>query len=99
MALEVKWTQRASGQLDENKRYISADRPDAANREVLAIIERTEILPQFPETGSVFRRAPEAVYRELVVGNYRVFYVVKREIDRIDIVTVWHGARGEPILS
>ena len=98
MAFALKWTQRASGQLDEIERYIATDNPAAAQREVLRIIDRAEILTRFPEIGPVFLRAPEAEYRQLIVGKYLVLYVIKPAIERIDIVTVWHGARDEPEL-
>ncbi|MDP3069025.1 MAG: type II toxin-antitoxin system RelE/ParE family toxin [Opitutaceae bacterium] len=99
MALQLKWTKRASDQLDEIGNYIKADNPAAARREILGIIERAEILLSFPEMGRVYRRTPRAEYREIVVGNYRVLYLIKTAFQRIDIVTVWHGARGEPDIS
>jgi toxin ParE1/3/4 len=99
MALELKWTKRASDQLDEIGNYIKADNPSAARREILGIIERAEILLEFPQMGRIYRRTTQAEYREIVVGNYRVLYVLKTAFQRIDIVTVWHGARGEPDIS
>jgi plasmid stabilization system protein ParE len=99
MAYELKWTKRASDQLDAIERYITTDNPPAARREVLRVVEGAEILKDFPELGQIYRRPPEAIYREIVVRNYRIFYIIKPAFQMIDIVTVWHGARGEPELA
>lgn len=98
MALALKWTQRASFQIQEIESYIATDRPVSAQNEIRKIFASAERLLQFPRLGPVFRRTSVAEYREIVAGNYRIFYVIKPAFDRIDIVTVWHGARGEPEL-
>jgi toxin ParE1/3/4 len=96
MPFKLKWTTRASGHLDDIYAYIAADRPASANEEVLTIIARAEQLLQFPMLGHVYRHPSEIEVREIVVENYRVFYTIKTALNRIDILSVWHGARGEP---
>ncbi|MDP3072052.1 MAG: type II toxin-antitoxin system RelE/ParE family toxin [Opitutaceae bacterium] len=98
MGFALKWTKRASAQLDEIERYIAADNPAAAQRQVAEIIDRAEILTRYPKLGPVYLHAPEIEYRQLVVGKYLVFYIIKPAFEQIDIVTVWHGARGDPEL-
>ena len=34
--------------------------------------------------------------REIVVKNYRVVYRVRHKDKLLEILRVWHGARGEP---
>lgn len=36
--------------------------------------------------------------REIVFRSYRIFYDVSEETHRVDILHVWHAARGEPEL-
>jgi plasmid stabilization system protein ParE len=36
--------------------------------------------------------------REIVFRSYRIFYDVSEESIRVDILHVWHAARGEPEL-
>ena len=96
MPFQLKWTTRANGPLDSIHAYISADRPASADEEILKIMERAEQLRPFPMLGQVYRRTSEREVREIVVGNYRVCYVIKSALNRIDILSVWHGARGEP---
>jgi plasmid stabilization system protein ParE len=53
--------------------------------------QRVEQLHHFPESG---RKVPEdkrGMYRELIVGNYRVVYRMNE--DTVTIVTLIHGAR------
>lgn len=99
MAFQLKWTRRASRNLDDIYNYIAADRPSVARREILGVIEKAELLTRFPEMGRVHERTPEATVREIVSGNYRILYIIKPAFQRIDIVTVWHGARGQPEIS
>jgi len=37
-------------------------------------------------------------FREIVFRSYRIFYDVSEESGRVDILHVWHAARGEPEL-
>ncbi len=98
MAFELKWTRRASDRLDEIERFIAADNPTAARREIVRLLEQVELLMRFPPLGHVYRKASDTEYREITVGKYRIFYLVKTHLEAIDIITVWHGARAEPDL-
>jgi plasmid stabilization system protein ParE len=53
-------------------------------------------LRSFPELGRVVPERGEPNIREIVVGNYRVVYRFRREQKTVEILRVWHGARGEP---
>ncbi len=36
--------------------------------------------------------------REIVFEKYRIFYEVLSEPKIVNVLRVWHGARGEPML-
>jgi len=36
--------------------------------------------------------------REIVFEKYRIFYEVLSEPKTVNVLRVWHGARGEPML-
>jgi toxin ParE1/3/4 len=73
----VRWTRRALDDLRE----ISDDR----------VFQTTDRLVSFPQSGRLVPELPDLVYRELLVGNYRVQYRV--EENTVWIVTVVHGRR------
>lgn len=71
--------------------YIKADSPGYARTFGLHIQQCVEQLRHFPESG---RRVPEdrsGIYRELIVGSYRIVYRIDEDI--VTIVTIIHGAR------
>jgi toxin ParE1/3/4 len=57
----------------------------------LHIQHRVEQLQQFPESGRIVPEDKRGIYREIIVGNYRVVYRVDE--DTVTIVTLIHGAR------
>ena len=97
MAFKVNWTKRALTDLAEIAAYIGAQRSSAAEREGGEILRKVDLLEQFPMLGPVFRRTAEAEYRELLSGKFRIFYYIRPDVPIVDIVTIRHGARDEPI--
>lgn len=87
----IVWSSVARDDIKALVAFIKADSPGYAQTFGLHIQHRVEQLRQFPESG---RKVPEdkcGIYRELVVGNYRVVYRV--DGDTVTIVTLIHGAR------
>lgn len=87
----IVWSSVARDDLKSLVAFIKADSPGYAQTFGLHIQQRVGQLLQFPESG---RKVPEdkrGIYRELIVGNYRVVYRVDGDI--VTIVTLIHGAR------
>lgn len=87
----VIWTASSRENLRHIVEYIAADSPVYARSFGLRLRRSVSRLGQFPESG---RRVPEdrsEMYREVIVGNYRVVYRITN--DSVVIVTVLHGAR------
>lgn len=88
---KINWTPEAEKWLQEIYDYIATDNPDAANRTVDAIYNKTQILLKFPQIGYRYEQIPDREVRILLYGHYRIAYLMKPNQD-IDILGVFHGA-------
>ncbi len=89
--MKVIWSFESERALYEILDYIAQDSPENAHRFISQLRSRTEDLARFPNSG---RKVPEREkddLRELIEGNYRIFYRVKSDV--IEIVTVFEGHR------
>jgi plasmid stabilization system protein ParE len=96
MAFKVVWMPSAVGDLRDIVRYVAASDPSAAERLGQGILDHADLLGEFPSVGPTFPRGSTGPDREIVFGNYRIFYRVFNESKSVEIFAVWHGARGEP---
>jgi plasmid stabilization system protein ParE len=79
--------------------YISERNPSAAATVVEGILARVELLKALPRMGKPYTARNDQEIRQLVSGKYRIFYAIATAANRVEILTVWHGARPEPDLS
>lgn len=77
-------------------RYIARRNADAAARVGYELIVRAEGLAQFPEMGRVIPEFKRPELREIVCRSYRIIHRVRHDLERIEVVRFWHGARGFP---
>ena len=96
MVIRLKWS---TLDLRDITAYIKADNPSAAASFALTLIERTELLREFPEMGRVIPEHNDPALREIIQGNYRIIYRFSSRQSKVQIVRLWHGARGMPKLS
>lgn len=92
--MKVRWTARAAARLDAIHDYIAGQDPAAAERVVRGLLQRTEQIASFPESG---RRVPDYTridVHELIEGNYRIVYRLHRQ--QVDVLTVMHCAQLLP---
>ena len=90
----MRWTKKASRNLDDVAEHIALDNPSASVRTVLKIIAAVEHLSEHPAIGRAGRVEGT---RELVVPGlpYIVPYRVKG--NTVEILRVLHGARKWPV--
>jgi toxin ParE1/3/4 len=88
---EINWTAEAEQWLRDIYDYISADKPEAAQRVVDGIYEKAQLMQRFPEIGHRYDRHPDLNIRILLYGHYRIAYLIKPD-GNIDILGVFHGA-------
>ena len=93
MDYEVIIAPRAVEDLKDIVLYILPDRPEAAKRLALALVQRTKVLGQFPFSG---RKVPEfdhPLIRELILRPYRIVYRVDEAKKQVGVARFWHGAQ------
>lgn len=92
MARPVVWTGPAADDLEAIVEFVARDSDAYARTLAQLIVTAAESLQQFPHRGHRLRDPKLARFRELLVGSYRVVYLVQRQ--RILIVGVLHGHRA-----
>jgi toxin ParE1/3/4 len=96
MDFQVIWTESAISDLRDICSYISRDNPAASEKVGHGILSHVKILETFPFIGPAYPRGSSGTIREIVYGNYRIFYEIAEKTNLVHVLRVWHGARGEP---
>jgi toxin ParE1/3/4 len=95
MAYKIIWTERACGDLAAIVRFIARHSPDAARTVGYGIYDKAQILVEFPEAGGVVRELNDPEWRQVVFRPYRIVYHLNHSAKAVEIVRIWHGARGD----
>lgn len=85
-------SRQAEADLREIWRYIASDNPAAADRVLLRIDAKLQILRRFPEIGAS-RNDIRRGMRMLVEGNYLLLYEYDSRKDEVDLIAVVDGRR------
>ena len=96
MEFEILWSPEALDDLRSLTNFIAVDNPAAAEKIGCALINSTELLTTQPLLG---RRVPEqqsSRVREIIRAPYRIIYEVRSSRRTVEILRIWHGARGTP---
>ena len=96
MGYELKWSHLSRADLRGIVRFISRDSPQRAQSFALRLIAHVEMLQQYPESGRVVPELRSPEIRETVFKPYRIVYRHKAAEKKVEIVRVWHAARGTP---
>jgi plasmid stabilization system protein ParE len=94
----LTWAPAARLDLKDLAAYIAEDNPAAARSFVRSVFQNVERLSEFPESGRMVPEFNDRQIREVVRKPCRIVYRIKREERNIEIVRVWHAARGIPEL-
>ena len=89
--VEINWTREAELWLRDIYNYIALDNSDAAERTVVGIFQKVQLLTKHPRLGHRYEPEKLRETRILIYGHYRIAYLVKSD-NRIDILGVFHGA-------
>ena len=90
---EIKWTEKASSNLQSIFDYISRDSRLYAARYLKTLILSTKRLETMPRSGRIVPEFENPELREVIYGNYRIVYRVIGSNEDIEILAVVHGAR------
>jgi plasmid stabilization system protein ParE len=89
---EISWTKKARVDLQVIHEFISEDSVFYANRFILKLISLVDVLENFPTGGRIVPEYEDSSIRELIEGNYRIFYKIGKS-NRIYILRIHHAAR------
>jgi toxin ParE1/3/4 len=98
MAFKIIWSEPALDDLASLTGFIAQDNPPTAERIGCAILDKIKYLAGHPLPG---RRVPEirrGDIHELIKRPYRIIYRVNEQTKSVEIIRIWHSARGEPDL-
>lgn len=90
--VEIKWTARAKKDLKQIHLFIANDSLLYADRFVAILFERVEILENFPNSGRVVPETNDKSIRELIQGNYRIFYKIENR-NLIYVLRIHHSSK------
>lgn len=96
MAFKLIWSPLARLDLKDIANFIAEDSPSAAERFVKSLFQVVERLAEFPESGRVVPELADPAVREVIRSPCRIVYRIQRRKRTVEIVRVWHGARGTP---
>ena len=96
MGWQVVIAPSAQSDLADIVRYIAMHNSAAAARLGFELIAKAEALSEHPEIGRMVPEFRMPDLREIICRSYRVIYRLRREMEQIQIVRFWHGARGFP---
>ena len=98
MDFKVIFMKRAARDMEQIVARIAKDNPDAALRLGDELIDEALSPVQFPEPGSVVPEFGDPTIRQLILGNYRIIYRLRKMSHRLSIIRFWHSARGTPAI-
>ena len=96
MGCKIIFSPQAIADLEEVVRHIAKDDPVTAVRVGNKLIDRVEILENFPLLGAPYPKRPGV--RKLISWRYIIFYRPRLAENSVDILRYWHGARTEPAM-
>jgi len=88
--VEVIWTKLAIQRVNSNVNYIDQYNFQAAKKWSELIFERTDQLIEYPESGRIVPEYNHPDLREIIEGNYRIIYRIRKPKRVIYITTVLH---------
>ena len=98
MAYRLIWSPSARFDLREISVYIAEAAPIAAAKFIRGIFNTVERLPCFPESGRIVPDFGDPSIREVIRRPCRIVYRIRHSDEVVEIIRVWHAARGIPEL-
>jgi len=89
---ELFVSRRAEADLRSIWRYIASHNPDAADRVLLRLDRRLQVLRRYPAIGAP-RSDIRPGMRMLVEGNYLLLYAYDTRKDEVDVIAIIDGRR------
>jgi plasmid stabilization system protein ParE len=91
----IQWSPLSLERIQEIADYIAEDSRSAASNWVDEVFKKVEKLKSNPEIGRIVPEIGLPDIRELLFGNYRIFYLISKK--SISILTVRHCKQLLPV--
>ena len=91
---KIRWTEKASSNLENIHRYIANDSILFASEFILNLMKETNILIHNPKSGRIVPELRLYGFRELIRKGHRIVYRILNENDDIEILAVVHSSRN-----
>jgi len=88
-------TEVASEDLAALVEFIARDNPAAAGQFGETLLGKLRLLRDHPLLGRIVPERGEANLREIIHHPYRIIYRVRELHQVVEVLRIWHGARGE----
>lgn len=88
---QIRWSHEAFDWLKNVHDYIAQDKPGVAEKIVKGILQKINLLREFPEMGYQLTLSSQKHVRVILYGHYRIVYQIGKE-QNINIVGIFHGA-------
>jgi toxin ParE1/3/4 len=89
---QVIWTELAFNDLEVIHDFIARESIVYAQSTVEGLFQRVEVLESFPQSGRTVPEYSRKDIRELIEGNYRIFYKIR--LNKVFILRIHHSARN-----
>lgn len=86
--MEVIFTDKFLDRVEECSDYIALDHIPTAIKWASGVFEQSQKLINHPESGRIVPEFKRPAIREIIHGNYRLVYELKK--DQINMLTIWH---------
>lgn len=96
MVFKLIWAPSAILDLKDISSYIAESSPQNSVRFIRSIFQQVEQLLEFPESGRIVPEFDDPGIREIIRKPCRIIYRLKSQNNIIEVVRVWHAARGMP---
>lgn len=98
MGFKIVFTKPTIQDLGNLVVFISRDNPREGEKFGYEIADKAQNLSEYPLFGRVVPEFKTESLREIIHRPYRILYRVRKEQKLIEILRVWHAARGIPRL-
>jgi toxin ParE1/3/4 len=96
MGFKIVFTKPAVEDLNNLVAFISRDNPRAGEQFGYELVDKAQSVAEHPFIGRVVPEFKLENLREIIHRPYRILYRVREEQKVIEILRVWHAARGIP---
>lgn len=86
----IVWSKRGLNDFYEHLSFIEKTSLENAKQVAKVIMEKIDMLENFPKMGRIVPEFAQKEIRELIIYQYRVVYRIKN-LDAVEVISVYHS--------